>query len=112
MRELVALETAWPALLTSDSPTQRVGAAPAGAFGEVVHGRPMLSLGNVFDEDELRAFDQRVRRGLGLAPAPEPAPELRYVAELKIDGLAISLRFERGRFVGARPAATAPRART
>ena len=100
MRELVALETAWPALLTSDSPTQRVGAAPAGAFGEVVHGRPMLSLGNVFDEDELRAFDQRVRRGLGLAPAPEPAPELRYVAELKIDGLAISLRFERGRFVG------------
>jgi DNA ligase (NAD+) len=99
MRELVAIETAWPALLTPDSPTQRVGAAPTGAFGEVVHGRPMLSLGNVFDEDELRAFDQRVRRGLGLAPAPAAAPELKYVAELKIDGLAISLRFERGRFV-------------
>jgi DNA ligase (NAD+) len=99
MRELVAIESAFPVLVTPDSPTQRVGAAPTGAFGEVVHGRPMLSLGNVFDEDELRAFDQRVRRGLGLPPAPAPAPELRYVAELKIDGLAISLRFERGRFV-------------
>jgi len=99
MGELVALETAFPALVTPDSPTQRVGVAPTGAFGEVVHGRPMLSLGNVFDEEELRAFDQRVRRGLGLPPAPTPAPELRYVAELKIDGLAISLRYERGRFV-------------
>ena len=99
MRELVAIETAFPALATPDSPTQRVGAAPAGTFGEVVHRRPMLSLGNVFDEDELRAFDGRVRRGLGLPAAPEPATELRYVAELKIDGLAISLRYERGRFV-------------
>ncbi len=99
MRELVAIETAFPALLTPDSPTQRVGAAPAGAFSEVVHRRPMLSLGNVFDEDELRGFDQRVRRGLGLPAAPAEAPELRYVAELKIDGLAISLRYERGRFV-------------
>jgi len=99
MRELVAIETAFPALATPDSPTQRVGAAPTGTFGEVVHQRPMLSLGNVFDEDELRAFDQRVRRGLGLPAAPEPAPDLRYVAELKIDGLAISLRYERGRFV-------------
>jgi DNA ligase (NAD+) len=100
MRELVAIETAFPALLALDSPTQRVGAAPTAAFGEVVHGRPMLSLGNVFDEEELRAFDGRVRRGLGMPPAPEPAPDLRYVAELKIDGLAISLRYERGRFVG------------
>jgi DNA ligase (NAD+) len=99
MRELVAIETAYPALLTPDSPTQRVGAAPGGTFGKVVHARPMLSLGNVFDEEELRAFDARVRRGLGLAPAPEAAPDLRYVAELKIDGLAISLRYERGRFV-------------
>jgi DNA ligase (NAD+) len=100
MRELVAIETAYPTLVTPDSPTQRVGAASTGAFGEVVHQRPMLSLGNVFDEDELRAFDGRVRRGLGLPPAPAPAPDLRYVAELKIDGLAISLRYERGRFVG------------
>ncbi|MGD0121051.1 MAG: NAD-dependent DNA ligase LigA [Candidatus Limnocylindrales bacterium] len=99
MRELVAIETAFPALVTPESPTQRVGAAPAGTFGEVVHGRPMLSLGNVFDEDELRAFDARVRRGLGFAPPPAPAPELCYVAELKIDGLAISLRYERGRLV-------------
>jgi len=53
----------------------------------------------VFDEDELRAFDQRVRRGLGLPPLLRPAPDLRYVAELRIDGLAISLRYERGRFV-------------
>ena len=99
MGEIVALETAFAELVTSDSPTQRVGAAPTGAFGEVVHRRPMLSLGNVFGEDELRAFDQRVRRGLGLQAAPEPAPDLRYVAELKIDGLAVSLRYERGRFV-------------
>ena len=99
MRELIAIESAFPELVSPDSPTQRVGAAPTGAFGEVVHRRPMLSLGNVFDEAELRAFDQRVRRGLGLPPAPAPAPELRYVAELKIDGLAVSLRYERGRFV-------------
>ena len=59
----------------------------------------MLSLGNAFSHDELRAFDARVRRGLGLPAAPEPAPDLRYVAELKIDGLAITLRYERGRFV-------------
>ncbi len=98
-RELVALETAHPALTTSDSPTQRVGGTPAGTFDEVRHSRPMLSLANAFSHDELRAFDARVRKGLGLAAAPEPAPELRYVAELKIDGLAISLRYERGRFV-------------
>src|SRR5688500_15423146 len=99
-RELVALETAYPELITDDSPTQRVGGAPSGeVFSEVRHRRPMLSLSNAFSHDELRAFDARVRRGLGLAAAPEPAPELRYVAELKIDGLAITLRYERGRFV-------------
>jgi DNA ligase (NAD+) len=97
-RELVALETAHPQLVTPDSPTQRVGGAPAGTFAEVRHRRPMLSLGNAFSHDELRAFDARVRRALGLPLAPEPAPELRYVAELKIDGLAISLQYERGRF--------------
>ena len=99
-RELVALETAYPELITDDSPTQRVGGAPSGeVFSEVRHRRPMLSLSNAFSHDELRAFDARVRRGLGLPAAPEPASELRYVAELKIDGLAITLRYERGRFV-------------
>ena len=99
-RELIALETAFPSLVSPDSPTQRVGGTPiGGTFDEVPHRRPMLSLANAFSHDELRAFDTRVRRGLGLPPAPEPAPELRYVAELKIDGLAISLRYERGRFV-------------
>jgi DNA ligase (NAD+) len=102
-RELVALETAFPALVTPDSPTQRVGGAPAGGrFPEVRHGHPMLSLSNAFSHDELRAFDTRVRRGLALPAAPEPAPDLTYVAELKIDGLAVSLQYERGRFtVGA-----------
>ena len=105
LRELVSLEAAFPALRTPDSPTQRVGAAEgadgeaASPFGEVRHERPMLSLGNAFGEDELRAFDARVRRGLGLPPVPEPAPDLRYVAELKIDGLAVSLRYRAGRFV-------------
>jgi DNA ligase (NAD+) len=102
LRELVALEAAFPALRTPESPTQRVGAAEAeeaSPFGEVRHERPMLSLGNAFGEEELRAFDARVRRGLGLPPAPEPAAELRYVAELKIDGLAVALRYREGRFV-------------
>jgi DNA ligase (NAD+) len=98
-RELVALESAHPELITSDSPTQRVGGAISTTFDEVRHRRPMLSLGNAFSHDELRAFDTRVRRGLGLPPVPEPAADLRYVAELKIDGLAITLRYERGRFV-------------
>ena len=93
-RELVELETAHPELATSDSPTQRVGAAAAGPLSDVEHRVPMLSLSNAFDDEELRAFDVRVRKGL----AEEDEPP-RYVAELKIDGLAISLRYESGRFV-------------
>ena len=61
----------------------------------------MLSLGNAFGHDELRAFDARVRKGLGLPAAPEAVPELSYVCELKIDGLSVSLRYERGRLVRA-----------
>ena len=98
-RELVAIETAFPELRSDDSPTVKIGAQTSSTFAEVRHSRPMLSLGNAFSADELRAFDARVRKGLGLAAAPEPVPELRYGAELKIDGLAISLRFEAGRFV-------------
>jgi DNA ligase (NAD+) len=98
-QELVALETAFPALIAPDSPTQRVGGSPAGGrFPEVRHEHPMLSLSNAFSHDELLAFDARVRKGLGLPAAPEPAEGLTYVAELKIDGLAVSLRYERGRF--------------
>ena len=98
MRELAGLEESYPELVTPDSPSQRVGAATGVTFSEVRHRRPMLSLANAFSHDELRAFDARVRRGLGLPAAPDPVPELRYVAELKIDGLAVSLRYERGRF--------------
>jgi DNA ligase (NAD+) len=99
MRELQDLEAAHPELVTPDSPTQRVGGAPSATFDEVRHSTPMLSLGNAFSHDELRAFDARVRKLLDLPPAPEPAPDLSYVAELKIDGLAIALRYEGGRFV-------------
>jgi DNA ligase (NAD+) len=94
-RELQELEDQYPELQTPDSPTQRVGGAPSGALAEVRHRTPMLSLNNAFSVDELRAFDQRVRR---LLSDDEAARELRYVAELKIDGLAISLRYENGRF--------------
>ncbi len=93
-RELQDLEAAHPELDTPDSPTHRVGGAPTSALQEVTHRTPMLSLGNAFSADELRAFDARVRRLLG---PDEPPPG--YVAELKIDGLAISLRYERGRFL-------------
>ena len=82
-RELQDLEAEHPELDDPESPTHRVGGAPESALGEVTHRIPMLSLGNAFTPDELRAFDTRVRRLLG---PDEPPPE--YVAELKIDGLA------------------------
>ncbi len=94
-RALVELEEAHPELRTPDSPTQRVGSVPSGQLKEVRHATPMLSLGNVFSVDELLAFDARVRRLLG---ADAPA-DLLFDAELKIDGLAISLRYQDGHFV-------------
>ena len=93
MRELQALEAAHPELVTPESPTQRVGGRPAEGFETVAHAAPMLSLDNTFDEAELRAFDERVRKGLG-AEGP-----VTYVAELKIDGLSIALTYEDGRLV-------------
>ena len=95
-RELNELEERHPELATDDSPTRRVGGAPSGAFANVRHQVPMLSLGNVFGHDELREFDARVRRGLGLANGD---PGVTYACELKIDGLAISLRYEGRTFV-------------
>jgi DNA ligase (NAD+) len=98
MRELLSIEAAYPELLTPDSPTQRVGAAPSEAFVSHRHLVPMLSLGNAFTLDELREFDRRVKRHLGL----EAETAVEYVAELKIDGLAVSLTYEGRRFtVGA-----------
>ena len=96
LRELQDLESAHPELRTADSPTQRVGAAPSSAFAPVRHDVPMLSLGNAFGHGELREFDARVRRGLGLT---DTDPPVAYVCELKIDGLAISLRYEGRAFV-------------
>ncbi|MFN2520122.1 MAG: NAD-dependent DNA ligase LigA [Candidatus Limnocylindria bacterium] len=92
MRELQSLEAEHPELVTPESPTQRVGAAPSARFAPVRHGSPMLSLGNAFGEDELRAFDQRVRKALG-------RDDVGYMCELKIDGLAINLTYEDGRFI-------------
>ncbi|GGF26277.1 DNA ligase [Halobacillus andaensis] len=88
MRELLDLESKFPDLVTADSPSQRVGAEPLSAFQKVRHNVAMLSLGNAFDEQELRDFDRRVREGTG--------EEVTYVCELKIDGLAVSLTYEDG----------------
>jgi DNA ligase (NAD+) len=86
-RELQALEAAWPALITPDSPTQRVGGAPAPEFRSVTHEVPMLSLANAFSDEEVIAFDRRCREGLAKA-------HIRYVCEPKFDGVAISLLYE------------------
>jgi DNA ligase (NAD+) len=91
LRELTELETAHPELITPDSPTQRVGAAPLEDFEKVTHDLPMLSLANVFDETEIREWVARIERSLGRSTT--------YFAELKFDGLAISLKYEDGRFV-------------
>jgi DNA ligase (NAD+) len=94
LRELVALEEENPELRTPDSPTQRVGAKPAGRFGQVRHPQAMLSLANARNEDELRAWEKRARNLLTKQGVPEQ--EIEYVTEPKVDGLAISLVYENG----------------
>lgn len=94
MRELIALEQRHPALLTSDSPSQRVGAEPLQTFEQVTHAVPMLSLENAFSNEAVRAFDKRVRERLDI-------DDVDYVAEPKLDGLAISLLYEKGMLVQA-----------
>jgi len=94
MNELRAIEAVNPALVTPESPTQRVGGRVAAGFESTVHLEPMLSLDNAYNDEDLRAFDERVRRGLGAAAGDTP---LDYVAELKIDGLSIALTYEEGR---------------
>ena len=95
MRELEALEKAHPEFLTPDSPTQRVGGKPREGFVKVPHSSPMLSLDNAVGEDELRAFDQRVR---GLL---KPDEAYAYVAELKMDGVSMAVHYRDGKLVQA-----------
>lgn len=90
LRELIELETEYPEYKTDTSPTVRVGGEILSNFEKVTHSSPMLSLGNAFNEEDLRAFDQRVRQNAG---------DVTYMCELKIDGLAVSLTYENGRFI-------------
>ncbi len=92
-----AIEARFPKLVRSDSPSRRVGAAPADGFGKVRHRVPMLSLGNAFDSEDVTGFVERVHRFLGL----KPEARLDFTAEPKIDGLSISIRFRDGRLVEA-----------
>ncbi|OUS03229.1 hypothetical protein A9Q81_07525 [Gammaproteobacteria bacterium 42_54_T18] len=94
-RELKTLEQESPELITLDSPTQRVGDKPLNEFSQVAHKVPMLSLDNVFNHDELLAFDKRIKERL------ERSDELEYVCEPKLDGLAVSLMYEDGLLVQA-----------
>ncbi|HAV21602.1 MAG: NAD-dependent DNA ligase LigA [Bacillota bacterium] len=91
MQELIDLEEAYPELVTADSPTQRVGSEPITAFEQIIHSSPMMSLTNSYSLEELKAFDSRVRKAL-------PGEGVEYVAELKVDGLAVSLTYEDGYF--------------
>jgi DNA ligase (NAD+) len=95
MGELKALEAESPDLITPDSPTQRVGSTPVSELAEVVHTTPMLSLDNAFTEEDLIAFDRRVRERL------DGVESVEYAAEPKLDGLAVSFRYEKGRLVQA-----------
>ena len=100
-RELQALEAEHPELVTPESPTQRVGGEALSAFGEVRHEVPMLSLGNAFEEEDLRAFDRSVQIGLGVQGGDlfGGGAEIEYSCEPKLDGLAVSLRYENGQLV-------------
>ncbi|GAB3059617.1 NAD-dependent DNA ligase LigA [Salinicoccus sesuvii] len=90
LHELIALEEQYPEYRTDSSPTVRVGGAVLSRFEKVAHDTPMLSLGNAFNEEDLRAFDKRIRESVG---------EVEYMCELKIDGLAVSLKYEAGQLV-------------
>jgi DNA ligase (NAD+) len=94
LHDLERLEADHPDLVTSDSPTQRVAGRPTEGFATVEHLVPMLSLDNAYNEEELRAFDERVRKGAGLG-----AGDVAYAAEMKIDGLSIALTFDHGRLL-------------
>src|SRR5438552_10096605 len=90
MRELIDLETQYPQLLTPDSPSLRLGVQPIDWFKTVEHAVPMMSIDNTYDEAEVRAFDTRVRKALS-------SEKVKYVLEPKVDGVAASIRYERGR---------------
>ena len=85
LKELVDLEEEYPELIKDDSPTRRVGGEIIDSFQKVVHEKPMLSLSNVFNEDEIINFDEKIKK---VVKSPN------YVCELKIDGLAVSLKYE------------------
>src|SRR5436305_9262365 len=93
MARLVELEAKHPELITPESPSRRVGGAPLAEFATVAHSVPMLSIDNTYSYDEVREWDARVCKGLNKGEA------VRYVVELKIDGVAVSLRYEEGDFV-------------
>src|SRR5262249_61967549 len=93
MLERRALEAQYPDLITPDSPTQRVSGEPVAAFGVVTHKVPMLSLDNAFTEEDVLAFDRRIRERLGT----DAAEKLDYVAEPKLDGLAVTVIYRDGK---------------
>src|SRR5258708_23090898 len=92
MQELKKLEAANPELITPDSPTQRVGGKPREGFVKVVHSRPMLSLDNAYNAQELRDWDRRARELAG-------SEKIEYVCELKLDGMSMALTYEQGRLL-------------
>jgi DNA ligase (NAD+) len=94
MKELESLEMQHPEYFSADSPSQKVGGAVNKSFESFTHLNPMLSLGNTYNEEELRAFDERVEKGLG-------TKDYEYICELKFDGLSISLHYERGKLIRA-----------